>query len=196
MCDPAAAARRRRCRAEGAGREHHQQVRPLDRVAVGRRIAHGEEDVRAHDCECRQRQHGERSGPAREREQAEREDPREGEQGRNEAHHRLPRALGDDGPGREQRRGSGWRRAVPGQRPVAPPVRVEMRDELVAREGRDGMLQRVERVQAEIEPSRPAMKDRSRWRSAIEGERASVCDSWLTSPGRGRASDVATSMRR
>ena len=65
----------------------------------------------------------------------------------------LTRPLGDDLRRQELAR-SGRRRGVPGQRPVSPPIRVEMRDELVPGERCHGMLERPQDARPEVEARR------------------------------------------
>src|SRR5262245_35504317 len=46
--------------ADAGGRQRHEQVRPLDGVAVRRRETHGEEDIRGRDADDRERENGQR----------------------------------------------------------------------------------------------------------------------------------------
>ena len=75
-------------------------------------------------------------------------------------------------------------RAVPRQRPVAPPVGVEVRDELVAGDRRHGVLERAQRVETEVEAGRTPRHDRPGRGRPVEGERVAVLDLLVHEPGR------------
>src|SRR6185295_11225686 len=74
----------------------------------------------------------------------------------------------------EELAGSRRRRTVPRQRPISPPVRVQVWDELVPEQGRHGMLERAEGAWAEIEACRAPGQHRARRGRAVERERAAV----------------------